>query len=159
MCRRREKNEKENFRMLLIPKNCINPEHFYLGSWKENSNSSSFLAQIWAPVFLISEHSPVTDPLFWCPPDLQKMGLTAVLGTMEDWGPSSLGMQDAGSAPCSHEGSHLPGTKPPRLTWLLCTNNFLSKSVWLWCRTSPTNHKQVKKFLQHVSLALVVKQK
>lgn len=60
-----KKNDTENLRMLLIPKNCSNPEHYYLGSWKEDSNLSSFFAQIWAPVFLMSqgrtEHSPMTD--------------------------------------------------------------------------------------------------
>lgn len=84
---RRKKNEKENLRILLIPKNCSNLENYYLGSWKQDSNLSSFFAQIWAPVFFMSqertEHRPATDPLFSCPPDLKKTGLTAVLGTTE----------------------------------------------------------------------------
>lgn len=82
-----KKNEKENLRTLLTPKNCSNPEHYYSGSWKQDSNLSSFFAQIQAPVFFMSqertERSPTTEPLSSCPPDLQKMGLTAVRGTTE----------------------------------------------------------------------------
>lgn len=43
------------------------------------------------------EHIPVTDPLFSCPPDLQKMGVTAALGPqgLHLWGCRMLAQHPA----------------------------------------------------------------
>lgn len=111
----RKKNEKENLRMLLIPKNHSNPEHYTLGSWKRDSNLSSFFAQIRAPIYFYVPGEDWMQPYRWL-----TVFLSTGLADGIDCSPGdhrgyiSLRMQDSGSAPCLHEWNHLPGTKTQR---------------------------------------------
>lgn len=128
--RDKEKNEKENLRMLLIPKNRSNPEHYTLGSWKRDSSLSSFFAQIWVPMYFYVPGEDWMQPYRWLTVFLSTGladGIDCSPGDHRDY--ISLRMQDSGSAPCLHDWNHLPGTKPPRLTGLLRTSRVSYKNI------------------------------